>query len=127
MKYAPALACLALLFAGCAATPVATVSRPQLAAAGAPACASCQPQAALAASSDVGPAYAYGIGPDDHVRSALVIPADVAICLIGGIKCALNALVPTPVATLHPVTIAAPKAAAAAPCVVAAPLPAACK
>lgn len=104
----PLLLLLALPLAGCAVQPVGTVSPRVEAMAAAPCSRAAAPLAA-----DVAPAYAYGIGPDDQARSALAVPPQVAICLIQGIQCALNALIPTVAPTLHPVTLAPARAAAA--------------
>lgn len=110
---------LALPLAGCnAVQPVGTVSRAE---AMAPAAAAPCSRAAAPVDAAVQPAYAYGIGPDDQVRSMLVVPTGVLLCLVQGLQCALSSLVPTVQPTLHPVTTA-PAPRAAAPC---APAPAA--
>jgi hypothetical protein len=112
------------LLVACQATPVGTMRADAMAPAPAAAALPCsRPAAAVAVAGADVPAYAYGIGPDDHARAALSVPPQIAICLINGIQCALNALIPTVQPSLHPVTLAPAPAvrAAAAPCAPAAP------
>src|SRR5690349_12830307 len=86
---------VALVLAGCAVQPVGTVERASLYAPAPAAAGPCARAATMEAASPVQPAYAYGIGPDDQARAALAVPPQVAICLIQGVQCALNALIPT--------------------------------
>lgn len=62
----------------------------------------------------------YGIGPTDHAKAALSIPPNMAICLINGIRCAVDALFPQPTPSARYVSVqpvmVAPAAPAAAPC-----------
>lgn len=124
------IAALALLLiaplAGCAAQPVSGVYAAQPMAA--TACAPCGTAAAAYGAPAPGPLMVaagapqlgvqYEIGPAEQAKSVVMIPPNVAICLVNGVKCALDALFPQPAPAAHYVAVQPVQAmpAAAAPC-----------
>ncbi len=120
MRYALIALTLAMFFlAGCqcATGPVAPVQAVAVAAA-APSPCSAPPAAAAPTVQYVAAApvaVQYRVGAAEVGKAVALIPANVVICLVNGIKCAIDALFPTPVPTPTLLYALPPQAAVAAP------------